>query len=475
MSHDFPHRLISSITLVLAVCAGMVTLTALNGCHPAAHPDHAEDSGQSPVTTAAHTDHVAAPPLSPMAALGKMLFFEPRLSASGQMSCASCHSPQHAFGPANALSVQMGGKDGHLQGLRAVPNLTYSKETPFFSIGATDEASEEANPGGSSSITEALSQDGIHLATQQPLTKQASQIKQAHQAASPSDQVPEGGLFWDGRADSLEAQALGPLMNPLEMANTSKAVLVRTLKQLPYIKQIEQFAGPDIMQNDDRFLEEVLFLIGRYQTEERAFAPYSSKYDAYLAGKATLTAPEMRGLKLFDDPNKGNCAACHLDQPRPNGHPPMFTDYEFEALGVPRNPGISANQDAHFYDLGICGPSRHDVYAQQAANCGLFKTPSLRNVAVRQAYFHNGVYHNLRDVLNFYVNRDIHPELVYAKLPNGTIHKFDDLPQKYQGNIDYHDAPFNRKVGDAPALTDAEISDVIAFLNTLTDGYKPAH
>jgi len=462
--------MISGLSLVLAVCAGTAVFASFYGCHP-----EAEKAPQPSSSAAASTTSAPRPPLSPMAALGQTLFFEPRLSASGSMSCASCHSPTHAFGPANALSVQMGGKDGHLQGLRAVPSLTYSKETPFFSIGATDEASEEANPSGTASITQALSQDGIHLATQQPLSKHVTALKRAHQAASPTDQVPEGGLFWDGRADSLQAQALGPLMNPLEMANTSKATLVHTLKQLPYIQQLVKFAGPDIMHDDERFLQEVLFMIGRYQTEEQAFAPYSSKYDAYLAGKATLSAAEMRGLKLFDDPHKGNCAACHLDQPRPNGHPPMFTDYEFEALGVPRNPAIHANQDAHFYDLGICGPSRRDRYAQQAANCGLFKTPSLRNVAVRQAYFHNGIYHNLRDVLNFYVNRDIHPERVYPRMPNGSVHKFDDLPARYQGNIDYHDAPFDRKAGDAPALTDAEITDVIAFLNTLTDGFKSTY
>ena len=220
-------------------------------------------------------------------------------------------------------------------------------------------------------------------------------------------------------------------------------------------------------------LAEAEFALARYQVEEPLFHAFTSKYDAYLAGRTTLTPAEARGLKLFDDPKKGDCAACHLDKPAADGTPPVFTDYEYEALGVPRNPAIPANADPHHFDLGICGPLRDDAYARQPANCGLFKTPTLRNVATRHVFFHNGVYTNLTDVVRFYVLRETEPEKIYPRGPDGRVEKYDDLPPQYRKNVDVIDAPFDRKLGDKPALDDAEIDDLVAFLKTLTDGYKP--
>ena len=149
----------------------------------------------------------------------------------------------------------------------------------------------------------------------------------------------------------------------------------------------------------------------------------------------------------------------------------MFTDYEYEALGVPRNPAIAADADPHYFDLGICGPMRDDVYARQAANCGLFKTPTLRNVATRHVFFHNGVYTSLKDVVRFYVLRETEPEKIYPRGPDGRVKIYNDLPPQYRKNVDRIDAPFDRKRGDKPALDDAEIADMVAFLETLTDGY----
>ena len=99
--------------------------------------------------------------------------------------------------------------------------------------------------------------------------------------------------------------------------------------------------------------------------------------------------------------------------------------------------------------------------------------PSLRNVALRQAFFHNGRFKTLSDVLHFYVQRDTNPEKWYPTDADGSIRKFDDLPQEFHGNVNVTEVPYNRKRGDAPALDDAEIEDVIAFLKTLTDGYQP--
>jgi cytochrome c peroxidase len=102
--------------------------------------------------------------------------------------------------------------------------------------------------------------------------------------------------------------------------------------------------------------------------------------------------------------------------------------------------------------------------------CGLFRTPSLRNVALRPSFFHNGLVHDLRKAVEFYVERDIDPGKWYPRDAQGRVQKFDDLPARYRGNIN-RDPPFGGKPGDKPALTPAEIDDVVAFLRTLTDGY----
>src|SRR5208337_2718061 len=94
----------------------------------------------------------------------------------------------------------------------------------------------------------------------------------------------------------------------------------------------------------------------------------------------------------------------------------------------------------------------------------------VRNVAIRDAFFHNGVFTSLRDVMHFYVERDLQPQKYFPLNPDGSVHKYDDLPPGYPINID-RDAPLNRDPGAAPALTESEIDDIIAFLQTLTDGY----
>jgi cytochrome c peroxidase len=149
---------------------------------------------------------------------------------------------------------------------------------------------------------------------------------------------------------------------------------------------------------------------------------------------------------------------------------PQFTDYGLVAIGVPRNPEIPANADPHYYDLGMCGPLRIDL-SGRAEYCGRFMTPTLRNAATRQVFFHNGVFHSLRDVVAFYAERDTNPEKWYPREPDGHVKKFDDLPARYQSNVDM-DPPFGRRPGDPPALTPQEIDDVVAFIETLTDGYE---
>ena len=110
--------------------------------------------------------------------------------------------------------------------------------------------------------------------------------------------------------------------------------------------------------------------------------------------------------------------------------------------------------------------------AGRDAYCGLFRTPSLRNVALRKTFFHNGLVHSLREAVAFYVERDTQPEKWYPRRSDGTVAKFDDLPSAYLTNVNT-DAPFGGKPGDRPALSPSEIDDIVAFLRTLTDGYSP--
>ncbi len=380
-----------------------------------------------PLSRAEAYRHAAA-----LSALGRTLFFDPALSASGKLSCASCHSPAHAFGPPDGRPVALGGVDLKSPGLRAVPSLKYLQAVPQFA-----EHYFESEDEGDESV----------------------------------DNGPTGGLTWDGRADRGAMQALLPLLSPFEMANRDRATVVARIRK-SYGAALGRIYGRVIVKNDRALLAAALTAFEAFEQDAATFYPYSSKYDAYLAGQADLTAQEARGLALFNDPAKGNCAQCHISKRGNDGTPPQFTDYGLIALGVPRNDAIPANADPGFHDLGLCGPLRTDL-ASHPEYCGLFKTPSLRNVATRQVFFHNGVFQSLRQVMAFYVQRDTDPGKWYPRNPDGSIDKFDDLPAQYQANLNI-DPPFDRHPGDKPALDDREIDDVVAFLQTLTDGYEPA-
>ena len=367
-----------------------------------------------------------------LATLGKVLFFDTSLSASGKMACSSCHDPEHGFGPTNDRSVQLGGGDLHNPGLRAVPSLKYLQAVPPFTehfFESEDEADESIDNG------------------------------------------PTGGLTWDGRVDRGREQAKIPLFSDFEMGNKSEADVGRHVLEAGYGKVIADIAGPNAATDPAIAFRTALKALEVFQQDYRTFYPYSSKYDAVLAGEAVLTPQEARGLELFNAPEKGNCASCHVSQRGNDGTPPQFTDYGLIAIGVPRNRDIPANKDPTFHDLGLCGPLRTDFIGREDY-CGLFRTPTLRNVALRKTFFHNGSIHSLQDAVRFYVERETHPERWYPRAPDGSVDKYDDLPGTAKANINM-DPPFDRKQGEAPALTPAEIDDVVAFLRTLTDGYDP--
>jgi cytochrome c peroxidase len=173
-------------------------------------------------------------------------------------------------------------------------------------------------------------------------------------------------------------------------------------------------------------------------------------------------------LEAFNDPAKGNCARCHPSAMR-HGAMPQFTDFGFAALGVPRNPLIPANRDQKYFDLGLCGPVRTDL-SDKPQYCGLFRTPTLRNAATRHVFFHNGVVRRLDEVVRFYAGRDTHPAKWYPRGADRVTVKFDDLPVQYRGNVDIQ-APLDRHARGRAALSEADIHDIVAFLETLTDGW----
>jgi cytochrome c peroxidase len=428
--------------------------------------DPAASAGPSAINPTGNTAEPAVE-LSAVAQIGRRMFFDTSLSGSGQLSCASCHDPAHAYGPPNDLVVQLGGPDRQRPGLRAVPSLRYLEHAPNFSIGPSSEvADNDPPPPPEDNAPAATGPSG-------PVKIIAAAKADAAARAAAEATVPRGGLDWDGRANTLQLQALGPLLDPNEMDNQSTADLLARIERAPYADDLRKLFGANIFQQRELALDEALFALTRFQSEDPSFHPYTSKYDAVLAGKAVLSEAEAHGLKLFDDPRKGNCASCHIDRATLDGvFRPAFTDFQFEALGAPRNADIPANRDPAFYDLGLCGPMRKD-YVETFAYCGLFKTPTLRNTAIRKEFFHNGAFHSLEEVMHFYVERETQPAKWYPKRPDGTVDRYNDIPSQYRASIDIVDAPFDSKQGDPPALDEKEIADLIAFLKTLTDGYQP--
>jgi cytochrome c peroxidase len=151
------------------------------------------------------------------------------------------------------------------------------------------------------------------------------------------------------------------------------------------------------------------------------------------------------------------------DDHSPDPKASLFTDYEFDALAPPRNRALPATREASYFDVGLCERGGDEYKAKTEEFCGRFRTPSLRNVAVRQSFMHNGTFSTLRDVVAFYATRDTNPERWYKS------GKYDDLPALYRGNVGIDKAPYNRQRGETPALNEHEIDAVVAFLGTLTD------
>jgi cytochrome c peroxidase len=365
---------------------------------------------------------VAGPftPSPARAALGRQLFYDARLSAPAGTSCAGCHDPARGFAGNHGgrFGVAIGSRPDRV-GIRNTPSALYAAYVPPLFFYQDDDAPAPA---------------------------------------------PFGGLFGDGRADTVADLVRHPLLDPREMGNRSADVVAGKLRSAPYADALRREFGPQALATTQAALATLGAAMESF-LQSREMAPFSSRYDAWVAGKARLNAQEMRGLQLFKNPDKGNCASCHkFNETATNPARSLFTDFGYEALAVPRNAAIPANRDPRRFDTGLCATAKARGWPDSGQWCSYFRTPSLRNVAARERYMHNGVFGDLRDAIAFYATRTIEAERWYR---NGKA--FDDVPPRYRGNVNVASLPLNRRKGMTPALTEAEIGDIAAFLQTLTD------
>lgn len=332
--------------------------------------------------------------------VGKRLFFDTRLSLPQGQSCATCHDPLAGFANPDANLPVSRGADPERFGSRNDLPAAYAAYVPRFHYDANE---------------------GLYV----------------------------GGLFWDGRAADLEEQAKLPFLNPLEMANPDEAAVVARVRTADYAPLFREVFGRDALDDPNRGFDLIAEAIAAYERTAE-LSPFNSKYDLFLQGRASLTDQEQRGLALFEDPNRAKCAECHPSRPDPDGRPPLFTDFTYDNLGVPKNPAnpfyrlpASLNPaGTDFVDLGLGGVLR------EPNENGKFRVPTVRNAARTGPYMHNGIFQTLREVVVFYNTRDVGPWPPPEVLENVNRDELGDL-----------------------GLTEQDVDDLVAFLNTLTDGY----
>jgi cytochrome c peroxidase len=364
--------------------------------------------------------------LTPLETLGKHLFFDTNLSTPSGQSCAACHGPEWGFtGPISAINAGGAVYPGAVHtrfGNRKPPASAYGGESPVLYY---DEAED----------------------------------------------VWIGGMFWDGRAtgwtldDPLTEQALGPFLNALEQNNPHARLVCVKVSHASYAGLFEEVWGPGSLN----FTSDVS---GTYERIGRSIAayersqevnPFTSKFDLALD---EFTPEEEWGLDLFNDPMKGNCAACHPTTPDPRFDPEhaLFTDFTYDNLGVPKNPQNPFYAmppkwnpaGADWIDLGLGAFLEGAGYEEQAAaNYGKQKVPTLRNVGrkpaaeLTKAFAHNGYFKSLPDIMHFYNTRDVEP------WPDPEVP--ENVNTEELGNL---------------GLTAEEESAIVAFLMTLSDGYE---
>jgi cytochrome c peroxidase len=350
--------------------------------------------------------------------LGQQLFFDTNLSTPVGQACASCHNPKTFFIDPDKNQPTSDGALPHLKGNRNTPMVLYSAFSPPFHYD---------------------SKEGLYI----------------------------GGQFLDGRAATLAEQAKGPFLNPLEMANPDKNTVINKVRKASYAKLFIQVYGTNAFNNANSAYNKIADAIAAFERTP-IFRPFTSKYDYFLAGKAKFTDQEKRGRQLFEDENKGNCAACHPSRPAEDGTPPLFTDFSYDNLGVPQNPNNPFYQlpsrlnpeGRKFVDKGLGG------VVHEAAENGKFKVPTLRNIAKTEPYMHNGYFKTLEGITDFYSNRDIKPVCKKAWVTEADALKQGCWPKpEVTQNVNINE------LGELNLNTE-EIKALVAFLKTLTDGYK---
>ncbi len=380
------------------------------------------------------------PSVEQLTTLGRAMFNDPRLSADGQLACASCHDPATAFGPSARTPSPFAGDDPARDGTRAIPSLRYAQFAGRFSEHTTDDEETHGVDGG-----------------------------------------PTGGLTWDGRADTARVQARIPLFDAREMGNADAAALARRVAAAPYAAQFRQaFSAPgrDVFDSPAQVVDWVALAFEVFE-QAPEFAPFDSRYDRWLAGRATLSPAELRGLALYRDATKGNCDTCHPSRRASNGRAPLFTDAGFIAVGAPRRAGLpplaassvsatlASQARGAQVDLGLCRSGRVGL-SDDASFCGRFRTPTLRNVALRRSFFHNGSVRTLRDAVAFYATRDTDPARWYRRRADGSVRAYDDLPVDSVRYVN-REIPFEPMPDGRPRLGEQDIDDIVAFLRTVTD------
>ncbi|MDN5043847.1 cytochrome-c peroxidase [Aliarcobacter butzleri] len=337
--------------------------------------------------------------------LGRILFFDVNLSKNRTQSCATCHNPNAGFvddrdnGVKKMASL---GDDGKSLGDRQAPTASYAKFSPTFHF---DEKAKKY----------------------------------------------VGGQFWDGREATLEGQAGGPPLNPIEMGMSDKKAVVDRLKENTlYVDSFKKIFGADIFKNDDKAYEAMTIAIASFERTDE-FSPFDSKYDRYLKGEYDLTPLEDLGKSIFFSNNNNSCANCHVLKGE-DKEGETFTNYQYHNIGTPANNELRAKNGVKAIDEGLLANSNVSDVAEK----GKHKVPTLRNVAVTAPYMHNGVFKDLKTVVEFYdkynnKDRNLDPE----------TNKPWDEPE-VKDNISLQELKANK-------LTDRKVEALVAFMKLLTD------
>lgn len=295
-------------------------------------------------------DGQAREELTDLATFGQALFFDTNLSLTRNQACSSCHEPGRAFSDGRTSEVRGAvstGDDGVSLGDRNAPGISYANQVPDFH---QNDAGEFV-----------------------------------------------GGFFLDGRARTMKDQAVGPFLNPVEMAIPDRESLVDRIREnSDYVDTIQSLFGENVFSDEDKVFEAIAESIVAFEKTE-VFSPFDSKYDRFLRGEYQMTSEEELGRLLFFS-QLISCHGCHLLDTREAVSNELFTNHKYHNIGVPVNRAVRKRNGVTGIDVGLlANPEVSDP--QQA---GKFRVPSLRNVAVTGPYMHNGVFEDLETAILFY-------------------------------------------------------------------------